>query len=51
MQSTQLLTNIVGPAIIPIPYIIQNTEPIELINRSLYIFSIVNEYKINIVPM
>jgi hypothetical protein len=51
MQSTQLLTNIVGTAIIPMPYIIQNTEPIEFTKRSLYILSIVNEYKISIVPI
>ena len=42
---------IVGQAIIPIPYNIQKTEPIELIKRSLKISSIKNEYKITIVPM
>jgi hypothetical protein len=51
MHNTQLLTIIVGHAIIPIPYIIQNTEPIELTSLNLYILSIVNEYNINIVPI
>ncbi len=41
----------VGQAKIPNPYIIQNTEPIELIKRSLKMFSITNEYKIIMVPM
>ena len=42
---------IVGQATMPIPYNIQKTEPIELIKRSLKMFSITNEYKIIIVPI
>jgi len=42
---------IVGHAIIPIPYAIQNIEPIPFTNRSLKMFSIINEYRTITVPI
>jgi hypothetical protein len=51
MHNTQAFTIIVGPAQIPIPYIIHTILPIEFISLNLYIFSIVNEYSINAIPI